>query len=314
MNGDDILTPAEVAEQLKIAKNTVYELIKRGELEAYRVGKKIRVECRAVEALKEKREGSPPVSPIPRPGRGNSEREDGHPSELIICGQDITLDILARRLETHPLGLRVFRSHMGSYNALYSLYLGEVQIATAHMWDSASDSYNVPYISKMVPGMDAAVIHMARRFQGLYVGRGNPLGIRDWEDLLRPEVRFVNRERGSGTRILLDGYFQSRGWDPERIRGYGEVSTSHMACASRVGRGDADAALGCEKGAMQVPSVEFIPLKEESYDMILFRKDLDRAPFRAVREILRDPSFRREIEGLGGYDVSRMGELIYPVR
>ena len=214
MKEDEILTPAEVADQLKITKNTVYELIKRGELEAYRVGKKIRVECRAVEALKKKR--------IPAPSSGGASSSAAVPAqkdvsrgldgnELIICGQDLILDILARRLEELSHGFRIFRSHMGSYNALHSLYLGEVQVATAHLWDSNSDTYNIPFVRTMLPGMDSVVIHLAKRYQGFYVRKGNPKGISGWEDLLRDDIRLINRERGSGTRILLDGIYSEQG-------------------------------------------------------------------------------------------------------
>ncbi len=314
MKEEEVLTPAEVADQLKIAKNTVYELIKRGELEAYRVGKKIRVECQAVEALKKKRRNNT-AAEIASSTENSAPRERGKESsghELIICGQDVILDILAQRLEEDPRGFRVFRSHMGSYNALHSLYLGEVQIATAHMWDSRTDSYNIPYVRNMLPGMDTVVIHLVKRYQGFYVKRGNPKGISGWEDLLREDIRLINRERGSGTRILLDEYLQSRGWEPGRIIGYEEESSSHMACASRVGRGEADVALGCEKTAMQVASIEFIPMKEESYDMIFYHRDMEKPSFRAVLEILRDQAFQREIEGLGGYDISHMGKQIFP--
>jgi putative molybdopterin biosynthesis protein len=310
MNDDRSLTPAEVAEQLKIAKNTVYELIKRGELQSYRVGKKIRVECQAVEALKGKRTPAPTPLKTVVSDSGRAALSPGIEG-MVICGQDMILDILARRIETLLPGTHIFRSHMGSYNAVYSLYLGEVQAATAHMWDRESNSYNLPYVRKMLPGTATTLIHICQRYQGFYVKKNNPLNITKWEDLTRGDIRFINREKGSGTRILLDEKILERQWSSEQINGYNEESSSHMVCASRVSRDDADVALGCERAALQVPGIDFIPLQKETYHMIIRKQDENKLPYSTMIEILQSDDFHKEIESLGGYDVSKMGKISF---
>lgn len=324
------LTPQEVADILKIAKNTVYELIKRGELNAYRVGKKVRVDMRDVEEYKTRMKTSRPKTTEGVEGnRGASASSvaavsPGIPSaeippmssvtlppnkEIVICGQDVMLDILSRYLERHPKGVRTLRSYIGSYNGLYALYQGNVQLATAHLWDSDSGQYNIPYVRRMLPGFSAVVVHLACRWQGLYVAKNNPKSIHSWEDLKRPELSIINREKGSGTRVLLDEHLKKMGISPAKLNGYTREVFSHLAVASIVARGEADFGLGNEKTALQVQEIDYIPLQKERYDLVIRKEDLDKPPFTAVLEIIRSPEFRAELEGLGGYDLQETGKI-----
>ncbi len=309
------LTPQEVAEILKIAKNTVYELIKRGELNSYRVGKKVRVDLKDVDEYKNRtkriKSSSPastenrPVSPYPQypsdpmPGSG-----------FVICGQDIMLDILSRYLQLHPNGVQALRSYIGSYNGLYALYQGHVQIATAHLWDGDTDQYNIPYVRRMLPGVPAVIIHLACRMQGLYVAKGNPKAIKGWEDFKRKDITMINREKGSGTRVLLDEHLRRLGIPASSINGYGRESTSHLAIASTIARGGADIGIGNEKSGLQVKGIDFIPLQNERYELVIKKEDMGKAPYEAVLEILRSQEFKFELEGIGGYDLSEMGNIV----
>ena len=310
------LTPQEVADILKISKSTVYELMKRRELNAYRVGKKLRVDPEDVESYKNKtRDAKPAGASSPEANKssvlpGAYDAPPEKESFFIISGQDVILDILCRYLDRHPKGVRALRSYEGSYNAVYALYQGEVQVATAHMWDGKTGEYNVPYIERMLPGTPAVIIRIASRMQGFYVARGNPLGIKSWEDLKRPGLVIINREKGSGTRILLDEHLRRMGISGKSINGYARESRSHLAVASTVARGGADLGIGNEKAGLQVQGIDFIPIQVEQYDMIVKKEDMSRPAYEAILEILRSDDFMYELQGLGGYDLTQLGKVI----
>ncbi len=318
MKEDISLTPQEVAGILKITKNTVYELIKRGEFPAYRVGRKIRIDLKDVEAYKKqgKKCELPPEEAglcrsLPLQGKPSPLAESvRHSGELIICGQDVLLDILTRHLERHPNGTHAFRHHVGSFAGLQALYQGKVQMAAIHLWDGDSDKYNIPYVRHMLPGIPTVIIHLACRMQGFYVAAGNPRKIKAWPDLARSGVRFINREKGCGTRVLLDEHLRLQGIDRRLINGYDMEEYSHLGVASSVARGEADAGLGSEKASLQVRGIEFIPLQKERYELVIKREDLDRPEYRAAIEILQSDEFKVELKGLGDYDLSETGIIV----
>lgn len=313
------LTPQEVADILKIAKNTVYVLIKRGELNGYRVGKKVRVDYKDVVAYKNKTKNvkdevvaEPTDSHWADIFSAPLESEEHIPERgFVICGQDIVLDVLSRLLEMHPSGVRPLRSYYGSYNALYLLYKGEVQVASAHMWSADTNTYNLPYVKALLPGTPAVLVHIGKRMEGFYVPKGNPKNIKGWDDLRREDITIVNRERGSGARILLDEHLRLLGVQGKTLPGYGRECLSHLAVASTVSRGGGDFGIGNEKAAMQVKNIDFIPLQEESYDLVMRKEDLDKPPFKAIMEIVTSSVFRAEMEGIGGYDLTNMGKVVY---
>ena len=315
MREDASLTPEEVASVLRIARNTVYELIKRGELSAYRVGRKIRVDARDVEAYK--KQGKQTESPLPANlsrspltlSPAVSPAPDTPSAGMVICGQDVILDILTSHLE-HQTGGRAFRSYVGSMEGLLALYREKAHLTAAHLWDGDTDTYNVPYVRRLLPGIPAVVVHLAGRRQGFYVAAGNPKKVESWSDLLREDVRFVNREKGCGTRVLLDEKLRLAGLNRRLIQGYDREENSHLGVASAVARGEADVGLGNQKAALQVRGVDFVPLQNERYDLVMRREDLDKTMFRAVLEILRSPEYRRELAGLGDYDLSETGRIV----
>lgn len=310
------LTPQEVADILKVSKSTVYELMKRRELNAYRVGKKLRVDLEDVENYKNKtKDIRPSIAYSQETNNFNAqpaiyEAVPEKSSSFIISGQDVILDILCRYLGRHPKGIRALRSYEGSYNAIYALYQGECQVATAHMWDGKTGEYNVPYVERMLPGTPTVIIRLASRMQGFYVARGNPRNIRDWNDLRRSDIVIINREKGSGTRILLDEHLRKMGISGKSINGYTRESQSHLAVASTVARGGADLGIGNEKAALQVQGVDFIPIQKEQYDMVIKKEDMDQPAFKAIFEIIRSEEFKLELQGLGGYDLTELGKFI----
>jgi len=310
---DSALTPIEVAEILKISKNTVYELIKRGELNGYKVGKKVRVDMKDVEAYKNSTKNSSKNNIVSNKIVSLLEKNNNYTfsenTSLVISGQDIMLDILARYLEGHPNGLQPLRSYEGSYNGLYALYNGKVQAATAHLWDGDTGIYNIPYVKRMLPGTPAVIIHLAERMQGFYVAKGNSKGIKGWEDISRSDITIINREKGSGVRVLLDEKLRKMGISTSAINGYTKEASSHLAVASAVSRRTADLGIGCEKSSLQVKDIDFIPLQSEKYEMVIKKEDFKKAHFQAINEILNSTEFKTEIEGIGGYNITKMGKI-----
>lgn len=318
------LTPLEVAELLKITKNTVYELIKRGELPSYKIGKKIRIDMHDVEDYinNQKSNSRPSINHnINTKLLNNNVENTIHTSnsislsnksnsKIIISGQDILLDILARYIEEVLPDYTVLRSYKGSYNGLYDLYNNKVSIASCHLWDGDKDEYNTDYVKRLVPGTPCVLINLAYRLQGFYVEKGNPLNIKSFKDLTNKNIKFINREKGSGVRVLLDEKLRLLNIDPNSINGYYNEENSHLAVASTVGRGDANIGLGNKKASMQVETIDFIPLQTERYDLIIKKSDLNNPIYKSIISILSSEKFKNELQGIGGYDLKDLGKII----
>ena len=231
---------------------------------------------------------------------------------IVICGQDQLLDVLCSLYNSQSDGkTQIYRSPMGSYSGLYRMYQNENYVATCHMWDGATDTYNLSYVERMLPGEQVAVFHLLKRWQGFYVMEGNPKNIQDFSDLTRDDVRMINREKGSGIRIFIDEMCKKLDLDTDKLNGYEDIAASHMIAATNVLRGSADVAIGNEKVARQMDGIQFIPLKQESYDIVFRKKDLKRKEFQDLLDIIRSDEFKKEAETMSGYDVSEMGKQLY---
>lgn len=329
---EKLLTAKEAAEILKVRKNTVYDMIKRGDLKASKLGKQLRIRQGDLEfyiqygsQAKVYQEGNSEQknniekveferntqnrtekNVMANPGFGQA----GMCDQIIICGQDMVLDLLVNRLN-QCIGENVFRSYKGSYNALYAMYQGEVNVATAHLWHGKTNSYNIPYISSMLPGTDLVVLHLLKRKQGFYVQKGNPKNIQSFEDLKRSDITIVNREPGSGVRVLIDEKLRQAGIPTQEVNGYQDIVSSHLEAAAAVNRGDADVAVGSEKHSLSVPGIDFLFIQEESYDMVIRKDDFLKKPYQKMIEIIRSSEYQKEVAGLGGYNVENMGKVIY---
>ena len=332
--GEKLLTAKETAEILKVRKNTVYDMIKRGDLKASKLGKQLRIRqedldfyiqygSQASTMLNEgktqtndidKDEFEKNILNIPNGptdmAGSNTTTQEGMANQIIICGQDMILDLLANRLN-QCVEENVFRSYKGSYNGLYAMYQGEVNVATAHLWHGKTNSYNIPYISSMLPGTDVIVLHLLKRKQGFYVKKGNPKRIQSFEDLKRADVTIINREPGSGVRVLVDEKLRQAGISTQEVNGYQKVVNSHLEAAATVNRGEADVAVGSEKHSLSVPGIDFIFIQEESYDMVIRKEDFTKKSYQKMIEIIRSPEYQKEVAGLGSYNVENMGKIIY---
>lgn len=301
-------SPEEIGKLLKISRGTVYELLKRGDIPSYRVGKKIRISQSDLQAYMNSSKA--PIQSSPNNVPESLEKLIIENQGLIICGQDIILDVLTRYLEKKNPMLRSLRSYVGSSDGLLALYRGTASVSAAHLWDGETGEYNIPYVRRLLPGQHAVIINLVYRNLGFYVAAGNPKEIHDWPDLLKPDVRFVNREKGSGARVLIDESLRNLGIDSRAIKGYPNEEMSHIACASAVARGVADVGVGTEKASLQVPEVDFVFLKKERYDLVMYKHDLEKSNFQTLLSIIRAPEFKNEVDGMGGYDTSMMGQVV----
>ena len=301
-------TPEEIAKLLKITRYTVYEMIKRGDLPAYRIGRKMRVEAPDLESYIKKSKGI--VSVETTFASPSFDMPLSNPDEIILCGQDSSLDILTRHLGRDLPQVRILRHYVGSIDGLFALYQGKVNAATTHLWDSDTDSYNIPFVRRLLPGHRTLIVNMVYRTAGFYIQKGNPKNIHGWADLVNKDVRFVNRERGSGARVLLDEKLRVHSIDRDAIVGYEHEEASHLAVASCVARGEADVGLGIEKAALQVKELDFCPLQNERYDLVIRKEDAEKPKFKALLAVLRSKRFQNELRGMGGYDLSQTGEIV----
>lgn len=308
---DNALTVQDVAVMLNIAKNTVYELINRGELNSYNVGRKIRCTAEDVREYitKSKRLQTPHTKQVETDTPDSMLSSQSYGNGSVLCGQDLMLDILSNYVSARYLDRPVLRAYIGSYASLVALYQGNIQVASAHLWDGDTGQYNIPFVRRLLPGIPATIIHLTYRMQGFYVAKGNPKGIRNWEDLARQDITIINREKGAGSRVLLDEKLRLLGISSDQVNGYHRESQSHITVASTVARGGADIAVGTEKIAGQVAGIDFVPMQKERYELVVRTADRDTRFVRTILDVLNDSSFRAEFDGIGGYDTSEMGSI-----
>ncbi|MUT68708.1 helix-turn-helix transcriptional regulator [Paenibacillus sp. NEAU-GSW1] len=311
MSNEISYTTEEIAKLLKISKLKVYDLLKKGELPSYRVGKQMRVDANDLEAYKRRAKGTASVeSPFAVKIEAPVSQSQGNRS-IVITGQDISLDILAKHIERNIAGIRPLRAYVGSLDSLIAMYRGESHIVSTHLLDGDTGEYNVPYIRKLLIGTSYIVVNLLSRQAGLYVQKGNPLQIKGWDDLKRPGLLIVNREKGSGARVLLDEQLRLHGINARQIEGYFNEESNHLAVAGKVASGEADVGIGIEKAAAIVGTVDFVPLIKERYDLVLLQDAENQHWIEALLRILRSDEFQNELRSIQGYDLSLTGQILF---
>lgn len=227
---------------------------------------------------------------------------------ILIGSHDNTIDILANEMKRRDSRLHLSSSNVGSLGGLMAIRRAQAHLAGSHLLDVKTGDYNRSYVERYLKGTPLRLIQLARRQQGLLVRPGNPLGIQAIPDLARPQVRFVNRQAGSGTRILLDYQLSKSSIAPDTINGYGRDEYTHMAVAVAVLSGGADCAMGIYAAAKAL-DLDFIPIAEERYDLVIPDWSWDDPKIRMLMEIIQTPRFRNLVTGLGGYDTSGSGTV-----
>jgi putative molybdopterin biosynthesis protein len=226
---------------------------------------------------------------------------------VMVGSHDLTLDLLANLLgRSYPPVF--FSSHpVGSLGGILAIKNGVCHLAGLHLLDPETGEYNFPYLRQYLKGMDVRVIHLVFREQGLMVRRGNPKGIQELKDLTRREIAFINRQKGSGTRILLDHTLKTLSLKPGDIQGYEKEEYTHMAVASAVAGEIADAGLGILPAAKAM-NLDFVPVAKERYDLIIPSLYFEDEKIKRVIQVIRSAEFKEMVLRMGGYDVSKTGD------
>ncbi len=239
------------------------------------------------------------------------EEEDISRTLLCIGSHDLALDILKDMLQRRHPAFYLYSNHVGSLGGLMAIKKGLAHMAGTHLLDPTSGEYNMSYVKRYLADVPVALVTLTHRQQGLMVLPGNPKGIAGIEDLARRDVTFINRQSGSGTRVLLDYHLDKAGIDPDQIHGYQDEEYTHMAVAVDILSNKADTGLGILSAARAL-GLEFIPLAEERYDLAVPMVQMGHPGVKALLEIISSQDFRSKIEGLGGYSTRKTGRIIRP--
>jgi putative molybdopterin biosynthesis protein len=225
---------------------------------------------------------------------------------LMIGSHDPSLDLLDYHLRRRYPDLSLSSIHVGSLSGLRALKEGFCHLAGSHLLQEDGE-YNIGYVKQLFGAEEMAAVCLARREQGFMVAPGNPKQIGSWKDLTRPEVRFINRQRGAGTRVLTDFELQKAGIEAGEIAGYEREVYTHLAVAAAVKSTEADVGVGVLAAAKAL-GLDFVPLAKERYELILRRREMDSDKIRALFSVLSSEGFKAELTALGGYDITKTGE------
>jgi excisionase family DNA binding protein len=300
---EEMMNTKEAAAYLGINEKQVYALIKAGRIPGTRLtGKWVFpkkliddwIETGSRSGLKEAR-----------------EKSRGMEGALLASGSnDPVLDFLLTGMRrTHP-EFYFFCANTGSTEGLKALGSGYTDIAWTHLLDQESGRYNVPFLPKYLPDMKTVLVHLFRREIGIVAAPGNPLGIAGIEDIAGEKVRFVNRQEGSGTRVLLDYHLKNSGIPAEAINGYDRQVYTHVEVGLSILSGEADAGIATV-AVSRLMGLHFVPVTKENFDMVLGQSTYFNKGIQALVEDLRSPGFRERFERLGGYGFEDSGKILY---
>lgn len=226
----------------------------------------------------------------------------------LIGSHDIILDVIRDMIRERYLDVDFMATHTGSLSGIMAFRKGIIDLCTTHILDEKEKVYNIPIIKKYLKDIPCILINLAKRIQGLMVQSGNPKGIKGIEDLLRKDVFFVNRQFGSGTRILFDSILKEKNIKGSEIKGYEREETSHTAVAIMVKETIADAAMGIYSVA-KIFSLDFIPIGEEDYDLLVSKEFYNTEKFNILFEIIKSKEFKERLLNMGGYNISETGKV-----
>ena len=305
------LSTQEVADFLHVSKSTIYDLIRKGEIHSYKVGRKVRFTQDDIDAYIARSRHEHSTRPVKNIDTHSTllTPEKKEAPELIISGQDVVLDILANYLQQE--GVNTARTYLNSFEGILSLYQDHIHVAACHLFDG--HDYNTSFVRSLMPGIPAVLVNVSYRTLGFYVQKGNPKGIRNWSDLSRSDISVLNRRVGSSARILLDIQLKRLGIPASGVRGYDKIMKSHLTMAAAIAAGEADLAIGTERISRQIENLDFIPLLEERYDFVIKKEAVETEAVQKLLKILTDPVFQKEIARFSGNDYRDIGRILAEV-
>nr|WP_263324104.1 molybdopterin biosynthesis protein [Neobacillus sp. Marseille-Q6967] len=222
---------------------------------------------------------------------------------IMFCGShDLTIDLLSSQLKANRTDMKIVSAHVGSMAGIMAIRKGEAHVAGIHLLDPATKQYNISYVKKILAGQDVVLYPFLRRKQGWILPKGNPVGIEKVTDVALKKVNFVNRQKGAGTRILFDMLLGEAGLTAEDIIGYEREMFSHLAVAAEVNGDSNSAGLGIFPAAKAM-GLDFMPVADEEYDLLMTRSFFESEKGRQLMEIIQSPYFKQQVEKIGGYEV-----------
>jgi putative molybdopterin biosynthesis protein len=308
MNEKLLLTAEEAAKILKISKYTLYELVKQGKIPAQKVGRQIRINKEELyNYFKDNSEQA-----ALNKEQSDKEYSEAYPkaNSLRFSGShDPILELLIDLLKHSTEKIEIEATFVGSMEGLIALYKRQADIVGAHLWDEDTQDYNTPFIRYVLPEEEVVAVNLVQRQQGLLLQPGNPLNIKGIEDLNKEEVRFINRQKGSGTRLRLDSFLKKYDISSSAIEGYDEEENTHMGVACRISNGDANVGIAVQSVAQRL-GLDFIPLFKERYDLICLKKTSQTKAWKNIIKLITTDHFQHAVQNHAGYDTSLTGTYI----
>lgn len=296
----EMLNTKEVAGYLNINEKLVYRLIKEKKIPATRITGKWTFPRRLIEEW---------IIESASENIGKKKRRELEDHIVIMGSNDFTIELLSHELSGRFPEFSLSFSNLGSIGGLIALGRGSSHIASCHLLDPDTGEYNLPYLPRYLPDLETTAINLIYRDLGLILRSGNPLDIAGIEDMVRPKIRIINRQEGSGTRIFFDFELKRLGIDPNRINGYEKQVNTHAEVATAVLSGVADVGLGILSAAKML-GLEFIHITRERYDLVIPEENLSAKPVGALLEVIRSREFRGKVEQMGGYDTRDSGKIM----
>ncbi len=300
---EEMMNTKEVARYLDINEKQVYALIKSGRMPATRVTGKWIFPKHVIDTW---------IETNAKTGLEKARQKSGRIAGALLASgsNDPVLDVLYTCLrKAHP-EFFIFSANTGSTEGLIALEKGYTDIAWSHLLDPETGGYNIPCLERLVPSVKSVVVNLFFRELGFVIVRGNPLGIKGFEDLNHKGVRFINRQAGSGTRLLLDHHLGKVGILPESIDGYDQEVATHVEVGLAVLSGGADTGIATA-AVSSLLGLDFIPVTRERFDMILDQSVFFQKGVQALMDVLAGDEFRRRVRNLGSYDFQSAGRIIY---
>lgn len=243
------------------------------------------------------------------PGMSARPSRPGRRRGLTLMGShDLALDLLLTHLRASR-NPNITSIQVGSLGGLIALSRGEADVAGCHLLDEETGTYNLPFVKRVLAGIPTVVVVLAGRSQGLLVPRGNPKGIRSIEDILKEDVTIINRQRGSGTRVLLDFLLRQQGARTDELKGYEVEVETHIAVGAAVAAGQADVGMGIF-AASRAMDLDFVPVRDERYDLVVPEDLWESSKLKYLRSVLGSRDFKDSVSEIGGYDTSETGTVV----
>ena len=242
--------------------------------------------------------------------KGLSKSTETSKALVIVASHDLALNMLVSRLRQKNPEIKIDVTYAGSLGGLIALQEGRADLAGIHLLDAETGEYNYPYVKHVLPGREVAIVHLAYRIQGLMFAAGNPKRIKGVEDLRRSDVTLVNRQKGSGTRILLDQELRQLGITPSEVKGYDREVDTHLAVARRIAKDEADVGLGIEAAA-RACHIDFLPLYRERYDLVMPIENHRNRKLAPLLKVIASKDFQEAVTEAGGYDTSETGTTTF---